>query len=114
MPLAERIQDDKGNTTRFLVVQKGELADHVMGNRAIVQVSGNAKALSGVIGVMRAAGFGLVEALSTPTGQLDHQTVTLFFQGDNAESARMLKSLLASRGEGITLLGLYREALKVK
>lgn len=106
--LGNAIQDDKLNTTRFLVVQQGEIADSVTGTHAEISflagpIRGNADSRQ-VTDALSRLGLGIDGMLSSPTGQIDSERLTIFASGSSVDAATLRKALADS---GATLIGLH-------
>lgn len=108
--LAARIQDDKANTTRFLVVQSAELDPAATANRAVVSYlptrDDGGLGLSGPLAGLRRLGFHPTGVASTPSGTLAQERLTIFLSGHTTTVAELQKAMRGTIGQA-TLLGAF-------
>lgn len=102
--LGTRTQDDKSNTTRFLVVQHAPLPAGAKVNHAVVLTNDLSDQRRLLLG-MQASGMNLVGAASTPAGSLGHQTMTLFFSGREVQQQTLQG--VVNVNPGSLLIGAY-------
>ncbi|WP_291426261.1 prephenate dehydratase domain-containing protein [Deinococcus sp.] len=108
--LAARIQDDKANTTRFLVVQKNELDSAASADRAVVSYlptrADGGLGLGQLLTGLRKLGFNVTGVASTPSGRLAQERLTLFLSG-RATPVSVLQGAVRQTIGQATLLGAY-------
>lgn len=108
--LAERIQDDKSNTTRFLIVQNGELKPDLRASAAIISYlpreGDSGLGLTLLTQNLRALGFNITGAASAPSGKLGQQRLTLFLSGKGGTVADLQQAAARTIGQA-TLIGAY-------
>lgn len=106
VPLASAIQDDKRNTTKFWVVQAGELPRTGAVNRAVVihDLTRNTPTLSLLITRMSALGFQVSSLTQSPSGELGGARYVLVFDGSRGADMAGVRQALTP---GSTLLGAY-------
>ena len=106
--LGAAVQDDKLNTTRFLVVQQGEIADNATGTNAEISfLSSPVRGITGSRALTEALsrlGMGIDGVLSSPTGQIGSERLTVFASGKSVDAATLRRALTSS---GATLIGLH-------
>jgi len=114
--LAARIQDDKANTTRFLVVQAKELDPASQADRAVVSYlptrEDQGLGLTQLLAQLRRLGFNITGVASTPSGKLAQGWVTIFLTGKST-AVRALQEVMKRTIGQATLIGAYTaEAVK--
>lgn len=106
--LANAIQDDKRNTTRFWVVTAAELPKAGPVSRAVVvhDMSKGVATLSLLISRMAGAGMQLASLTQSPSGQLDGARYVAEF---SAIRITDIQTVLAALTPGSTLLGAFNQ-----
>ena len=108
--LAARIQDDKANTTRFLVVQSAPLDLQTSVDQAIVSYlprrSDGGLGLGQLLSRLRTLGFNLTGVASTPSGKLSQERLTLFLSGKATTTAQLEQAVAGTIGDAV-LIGAF-------
>lgn len=112
--LANAIQDDRLNTTRFLIVQSAELADDAVGTHAVLsfQTGASADNLNSrlVTSALARLGLGVDGVLSSPVGRIESERLTVFASGRVVDAGTLRRAL---SGTGATLIGLHSGPVNV-
>lgn len=108
--LAARIQDDKANTTRFLVVQGKELGPASSADRAVVSYQATRDdqglGLTQLLAQLRGLGLNVTGVASTPSGRLAQERLTIFLAGKGT-TVRALQEVMTRTIGQATLIGAY-------
>lgn len=109
--LASRIQDDKNNTTRFMIVQAAALPNSGTVDRAIVSylppVGDRGQHLGVLLAALRNTGMNVTGVASSPTGLLARERLTIFLQSSRPVSLEKVQQATLTHGGETTLLGAF-------
>ena len=109
--LASRIQDDKNNTTRFMIVQATALPTNGNVDRAIVSylppIGDRGQHLGVMLAALRNTGMNITGVASSPTGLLARERLTIFLQSARPVSLAKLQQVTRTRSGEATLLGAF-------
>lgn len=108
--LAQRIQDNKTNATRFLIVQHAPLETNKLVQNAVISLTPKTNdkgiALERLLKNVREQGWRTTSILSSPRGALGEQQLTLFLTGVSTPVSQLSQLFSKSIGK-VELIGGY-------